>query len=116
MTDADGDPPPRPARPTPRGVHAVGDAVSSFLSQAGISARVDQASAVGDWASVAGPQIAAVTEARSVTQDGTLFIAVRSNGWMNELSLMEPELLRKLNAVPGRPPVVRLRYVLAVFP
>ena len=101
-------------RPTPRGVHAIGDALSSFLAQAGISERVDQASAVGDWATVVGPQIAGVTLARSVTHDGTLFVAVRTNGWMNELSLMEPELMRKLNGVSGRPPIRRIRYVLGV--
>jgi hypothetical protein len=28
---------------------------------------------------------------------------------MTELSLLEPELLRALNAVPGRPPVLRIR-------
>lgn len=94
----------------------MGEAVSSFLEQAGISARVDQASAVADWPSLVGPQIAAVTEARSVTHDGTLFIAVRTHGWMSELSLMEPELLRKLNSVPGRPPIKRLRYVLGAAP
>lgn len=115
MIDRDDDAKPIAAsRPTPRGVHAMGDALASFLTQAGISERVDQASAVGDWATVVGPQIAGVTLARSVTQDGTLFVAVRTNGWMNELSLMEPELLRKLNGVAGRPPIRRIRYVLGV--
>ena len=115
MTDGDEDAPPvAPSRPTPRGVHAIGDALSSFLVQAGISERVDQASAVGDWATVVGPQIAGVTLARSVTRDGTLFVAVRTNGWMNELSLMEPDLLRRLNGVTGRPPIKRIRYVLGV--
>jgi hypothetical protein len=31
---------------------------------------------------------------------------------MTELSLLEPELLRSLNGVPGRPPIVKLRLVL----
>lgn len=112
MKKPDDEPPPAPRRPTPHGVHALGDALSSFLAKAGISTRVEQANAVTDWAAVAGPQIANVTSAKSVTADGTLFVAVRTNAWMSELSLMEPELLRKLNAVPGRAPIRRIRYVL----
>jgi hypothetical protein len=31
---------------------------------------------------------------------------------MNELSLLEPELLKSLNRDPARPPVVKLRWML----
>ena len=31
-----------------------------------------------------------------------MFVRVTTNAWMNELSLMEPELLRALNAKEGR--------------
>lgn len=97
----------RPSRPT-----AVGDLLASVLAQAGIADRVAQAAVVPEWASLVGAQIAAVTEPLSVAPDGTLFVAVSTHAWMNELSLLEPELLRQLNAVPGRPPIARLRMVL----
>ena len=42
-----------------------------------------------------GPQIAAVTEPMSIAPTGRSFVAVTTNAWMNELSLMEPELLRR---------------------
>jgi predicted nucleic acid-binding Zn ribbon protein len=48
----------------------------------------------------------------SVTGDGTLFVAVATNAWMNELSLLEPELLRALNARAGRLPIQRIRMIL----
>jgi predicted nucleic acid-binding Zn ribbon protein len=48
----------------------------------------------------------------SITADGTLFVNVTTNAWMNELSLMEPELLRALNAKDGRTPVKRIRWLL----
>jgi predicted nucleic acid-binding Zn ribbon protein len=54
-----------------------------------------------------------VTTPLLVTSDGTLFVAVTTHAWMTELSLMEPELLRALNAEPGRPPVRKLRWQLA---
>ena len=97
----------RPTRPT-----AVGDLLASVLAQAGIADRVAQAAVVPEWASLVGAQIAAVTEPLSVAPDGTLFVAVSTHAWMNELSLLEPELLRQLNSVPGRPPIARLRMVL----
>jgi predicted nucleic acid-binding Zn ribbon protein len=97
----------RPTRPT-----AVGDLLASVLAQAGIADRVAQAAVVPEWPSLVGAQIAAVTEPLSVAPDGTLFVAVATHAWMNELSLLEPELLRQLNAVPGRPPIARLRMVI----
>jgi predicted nucleic acid-binding Zn ribbon protein len=50
-----------------------------------------------------------VTKPISVTPDGTLFVAVTTNAWMNELSLMEPQLLRALNAKASRARVKKIR-------
>ena len=88
---------------------SLGDVLAGVLADAGIAARVEQASVGPDWASLVGPQIAAVTEPMSVSADGTLFVAVATHAWMNELSLMEPELLRALNARTGLLPVLRIR-------
>ena len=57
-------------------------------------------------------KVAAVTEPRSISPDGTLWVSVRTHAWMTELSLLEPELLRKLNARPLRAPIRRLRWQL----
>ena len=97
----------RPTRPT-----AIGDLLASVLDRAGIADRVAQAAVVPEWTSLVGAQIASVTEPLSVTPDGTLFVAVASHAWMTELSLLEPEVLRSLNGVPGRPPIARIRMVL----
>ena len=93
-----------PSKPT-----ALGALLAGVLADAGIAARVAQASVVPEWPALVGARIAAVTEPLSVGQDGTLWVAVASHAWMTELSLMEPELLRALNAAPDRPPVVRIR-------
>ena len=63
-----------------------------------------------------GPQIASVTEPRLITADGTLFVSVTTNAWMTELSLMEPELLRTINAQPGRLPIRKIRWQLRRAP
>ena len=98
------DPKPRAAAPT-----SIGALLTGVLQQAGIEQRVAQAAVVPEWPALVGPRIAAVTEPLSVGGDGTLWVAVASHAWMTELSLLEPELLRSINAVPDRPPVLRIR-------
>ncbi|HEU4880092.1 MAG TPA: DUF721 domain-containing protein [Gemmatimonadaceae bacterium] len=88
----------------------IGDALSGFLAQRGLKTRVDQASAIDNWATVVGDKIAAVTKALSITPDGTLFVAVKTNSWMTELALMEPDLLAALNVGRGRDKVRKIRY------
>jgi predicted nucleic acid-binding Zn ribbon protein len=89
---------------------ALGDVIGGFLRESGLAKRVEQASAVDDWAAAAGPQIAAVSTALSVTPDGTLFVAVATHAWMTELSLLEPELLAALNRGEGRQRVRKIRF------
>jgi len=98
----------RKKRPEP-----LGKIVASFLGESGLADRVDQASVIPDWPKLVGPQIAQVTNPQSITANGTLFVQVTTNAWMNELSLLEPELLRSVNADPARKPVRRIRWVLA---
>ncbi len=91
---------------------SIGEALASFLTKSGLAPRVEQAAVIPEWGALVGPQIAAVTNPLSVTQDGLLFVAVTTHGWMAELSLLEPELLKQLNNTPGRRPVARIRWLL----
>lgn len=88
----------------------IGDALTSFLAQSGLAERVEQAAIIPEWEQLVGPQIAAVTTPLMITRDGTLFVAVATNAWMNELSLMEPQLLAALNARTGRAKVVKIHW------
>src|SRR5438477_12811145 len=90
----------------------IGTVVANWLGESGLAGRVEQAGVVPEWPLLVGPQIAAVTVPQSITANGTLFVHVTTNAWMNELSLLEPELLRSLNAKTGRIPVRRIRWVL----
>jgi predicted nucleic acid-binding Zn ribbon protein len=87
----------------------LGEVVGSFLKQSKLEERIEQASVVPEWELLVGKQIAKVTKPISVTADGTLFVAVKTNAWMTELSLMEPQLLRALNAKSGRTRVRKIR-------
>ena len=87
----------------------LANVLGSFLKDAKLDERVEAAQVVPEWESLVGMQIASVTKPISVTPDGTLFVAVKTNGWMTELSLMEPQILRALNAKAGRTRVKKIR-------
>jgi predicted nucleic acid-binding Zn ribbon protein len=98
--------------PGKRKPSSIADILAGVLKESGVAARVEQAGILPEWPSLVGPQIAAVTEPQSITADGTLFVSVSTNAWMMELSMMEPELLRALNAKEGRVPVKKIRWLL----
>lgn len=91
----------------------LGDVMGDVLKAAGVSDRIAQAAVIPEWRALVGPQIARVTEPLSVTPQGTLFVAVTTNAWMTELSLMEPDLLRRLNQKTGRLPIRKIRWQIA---
>ncbi len=76
---------------------SLSDALTSYLKQAGITKRVQQAGIIEEWAQLVGPQIASVTEPESITPDGVLRVRVATAPWANELSLMSPKILARLN-------------------
>lgn len=100
MTERDGAPEP------------IGDALAEFLRARGLEERVDRASILLEWATLVGEQIARVTTPRQITDDGTLFVGVTTHAWMTELSLMEAQLLARINVREGRKPVRRIRWEL----
>ena len=90
----------------------LGDVLASVLQHAGLTDRVAQAAVIPEWPSLVGSQIATVTEPLLLQQDGTLVVMVKTHAWMQELTFLEPELLRSLNRNTSRPPVRRLRWML----
>jgi len=99
--------------PKKRRPKKLGDVMRDVLKERGIADRIAQAAVIPDWPKLVGPQIARVTEPLSVTSTGTLFVAVTTNAWMTELSLMEPDLLRRLNQQTGRLAIRKIRWQLA---
>lgn len=87
----------------------VADALKAFLKKGEVGERIEEAAVVPEWAERVGPAIAAVTVPMRVNH-GTLFIGVRSSAWMNELSLMETEILGRLNAGRQRGKISKIRF------
>ena len=88
----------------------LGDVMKEVLKSSKIGERIKQAQVIPEWRSIVGPQIAGVTEPLSVSQQGVLFVAVKTNAWMTELSLLEPQLLKRLNEKTGRLSIRKIRW------
>jgi predicted nucleic acid-binding Zn ribbon protein len=75
------------------------------------------------WPEIAGPSLAAAAQPVS-DRDGVVTIACESSVWAQELELLGPDLLERLNtalgSVPGAPPdhprVAKLRFVVGSVP
>ena len=80
----------------------IGEAIEAYLKRRGLKRRVDQASVVDAWPELVGPQIARVTTAEGVSEDGVLFVRVTTAGWMQELQMQSRTILQRL-ADGGRP-------------
>ena len=92
---------------------AVGEALKGYLTRSGLGPRIAQAQLIAEWPTLVGPQIAAVTAPDSVALDGTLFVRVATSAWMNELQLMMPDLMARLNAGRGAGRIKTIRWLLA---
>jgi predicted nucleic acid-binding Zn ribbon protein len=89
----------------------VGDVLASVLQSSGLTERVAQAGIFPEWPRLVGGQIASVTEPVALQQDGTLVVMVTTHAWMQELSLLEPQLLTRINHDAARLPVKKLRWI-----
>jgi predicted nucleic acid-binding Zn ribbon protein len=88
----------------------LGDVIPSVLGRSGASARLQQTSVITDWPSLVGDQIARATHPISVSPQGVMLVAVKTNAWMTELSLLEPELLRAINEKAGAGKIQKIRW------
>ncbi len=98
--------------PRRKGPTAVHEALQHYLRSAGLTERVEEASAVPEWAERVGPAIAAVTTPLRAS-GGTLIVAVRSSPWLMELKLMEAQIVEQLNRGREHGKIARIRFVMA---
>ncbi len=95
-----------------RGPAKVGDALAEMLAGSALGARIARAEVLGHWAGAVGPQIAAVTHARAIAENGTLTVGVKTNAWLQELQMMERSLVAKVNKSAGKDVVRKIRWEL----
>jgi hypothetical protein len=85
-----------------------------ILKSRGMEARLHEYRILGLWGRTVGPAIA--RHARPQTLRGSkLVLTVDSPAWMQQLSLMKPEIIEKLNRALGRATVKDLTLKLGEF-
>ncbi len=90
----------------------IGGLIGTMFARLGIAEKVERASVVADWEALVGEHIARVARPVRVQGD-TLFVEVDSASWRMELSMMRPQLMRKLNAGKRRGRIERIVFVQA---
>lgn len=95
-----------------KGPEPLGDALQRFLAETNLGEKMEKASIVPEWPEKVGEAIAAVTTPLRVS-GGTLLVGVRSSTWLMELSMMEREILRRLNEGRQRGRIERIRFVMS---
>ncbi|HLT46403.1 MAG TPA: DUF721 domain-containing protein [Rubricoccaceae bacterium] len=79
----------------------LGTVLRDLIERLGYREQIDAARAVEAWPELAGPTVAAVTEAVWM-RDGRLFVKVRSAPWRHQLHLQREGWRRRLNERLGR--------------
>ena len=79
-----------------RAASRAGELVNTLLDGWGLSERLGQYRALVIWDDVVGPQIAARTRPERI-RDGVLEVCVDQPAWMQQLQLLKPQLLARLN-------------------
>ena len=85
-----------PPRPRLRRAAGIGGVLQGLLQQKGMSERLREYQAWQVWNEVVGPLIAAHAQPCGI-RDGILEIKVDQPVWMQQLQLLKPKLLARLN-------------------
>ncbi len=91
------------------GLSKAGKLVTSALNRLGVRERVLEQQAIGNWARVVGPQIAASARADRV-KEGILFVCCKSSAWASELSLHKERIVKGLNDSVGAAVIKDIRF------
>lgn len=94
----------RSRRPRMRAAARAGDLLDTLLAGWGLDGRLHQYRALVIWDEVVGPQIAARTRPEKI-RDGVLEVCVDQPTWMQQLQLLKPQILAKLNVRLGDNPL-----------
>ena len=97
----------RSRRPRLRTAARAGDLLDTLLAGWGLETRLQQYRALVVWDEVVGPQIAARTRPEKI-RDGVLEVCVDQPTWMQQLQLLKPQILAKLNTRLGDAPLREL--------
>lgn len=78
----------------------MGSLLSESLRALGLTKRIKEYECVAVWDEVVGEQVAGAAQPEGI-RDGRMFVAVKSSVWANELTLLKPDIISRLNRRVG---------------
>ena len=102
-------------RPTSNVVtlQALAPVLAQALRQRGLGHLVLLARTVHHWCTIAGPQLAAVTQPESI-RARVLFVTVRDAIWLQQVTFYHAQLLENMRRILGDVPITKLHFTLAM--
>ncbi|WP_455075015.1 DUF721 domain-containing protein [Prevotella fusca] len=91
-----------------RKVQPLDDVLNQFLRQGGLESPLLQKRVVDAWDTVAGSAVAHYTQEKFI-RNQTLFIKITNPALRADLSMMQSELVQKLNAAVGSMVITEVR-------
>ncbi len=81
-------------------MHEVGTLINRLLKKHNLWNGYRQFLLVENWHNIVGPSLSLVTRAESL-QRGTMKVVVKDSVWAYHLSMLKPQLIKKLNEHAG---------------
>lgn len=91
------------------GLTPLAGPLAAYLADSGLSEPLARLDALDQWAQAVGPAVARVSRAVEVRADA-LVVEAETSEWINELSMMAPLILERLNALRNGPPVSAVHF------
>jgi hypothetical protein len=93
-----------------REMQSVGGALKSLLQKLGLERQFRTYDALAHWSDIVGKQVAQVARPLRLDAD-TLWVAVKSHTWAQELNFQKGTILRRLNERAGEERFKEIRFV-----
>ena len=92
-----------------KGMTSLKTVIDKALESLGMDKRLQAESAVVHWEDIVGPEIAKNAKAVKIDR-GTLLIEVKSAAWKQQLQMMAPQIIRKINHKLGSNTIKSIRF------
>ena len=93
-------------------LQALAPVLAQALRQRGLGHLVLLARMVQHWGTIAGPQLAAVTQPESI-RARVLFVTVSDAIWLQQVTFYQAQLLENMRRILGHVPITKLHFTLA---
>lgn len=94
-----------------KSISSVGEIIPNVIKSIGLKKKYEQIQIMDDWNEIVGYRIS--EKARPIeVRRGVLRVGVESSAWMNELQLIKPELMGKIENRFGRNKIKDIRFCL----